>query len=426
MAEFHCRYESHLGQAILGFCVNIDCQQHPQFCLKCLKDQQNNHSSQCLGFDMITENLSKYIQQEKLFYEQLQEIDKTFQMLLSQSLKKIQKNLKKLQNLNETLQKREYLKFKTEINFFRGYYSKVEETEKSEFLTSLNSIVLTLKTTTKGYVKIEDQQIAQTGDNHSQYLSRAKGRFDQGEKLFRERKYQEALTAFNDSLLMGYNHDFQLHQIIQINMMRPQNVLTQPYKQIQLMRVLTIIKELYQIIQANMKKLFYIYKQQQIQIQLIIQHILIKVLHYVIYKDSRKPLLHMRWQQNSTITMIKHTIIEAYIKAQYYIGTTLLKLNRIEDALQSFNTAIDLNKNNDEALENKALSLHLLQRFNEALKIYDQAIFLKKNSNRLKRKADTLLVLGRKNEAKQYYFEALRIGNLSSDQEQILYQLARL
>ncbi|CAD8088376.1 unnamed protein product [Paramecium primaurelia] len=124
--------------------------------------------------------------------------------------------------------------------------------------------------------------------------------------------------------------------------------------------------------------------------------------------------------------MIKHTIIEAYIKAQYYIGTTLLKLNRIEDALQSFNTAIDLNKNNDEALENKALSLHLLQRFNEALKIYDQAIFLKKNSNRLKRKADTLLVLGRKNEAKQYYFEALRIGNLSSDQEQILYQLARL
>ncbi|CAD8188583.1 unnamed protein product [Paramecium pentaurelia] len=208
MAEYHCRYESHLGQAILGFCVNIDCQQNPQFCLKCLKNQQNNHSSQCLGFDMITENLSKYIQQEKLFYEQLQEIDKTFQMLLGQSLKKIQKNLKKLQNLNETLQKGEYLKFKTEINFFRRYYSKVEETEKSEFLTSLNSIVLTLQTTTKGYVKIEDQQIAQTGDNHSQYLSRAKGRFDQGEKLFRERKYQEALTAFNDSLLMGYNHDF--------------------------------------------------------------------------------------------------------------------------------------------------------------------------------------------------------------------------
>ncbi|CAD8087945.1 unnamed protein product [Paramecium primaurelia] len=68
----------------------------------------------------------------------------------------------------------------------------------------------------------------------------------------------------------------------------------------------------------------------------------------------------------------------------------------------------------------------MLQRFNEDLKIYDQAIFLKKNSNRLKRKADTLLVLGRKNEAKQDYFEALRIGNLSSDQEQILYQLARL
>ena len=29
-----------------------------------------------------------------------------------------------------------------------------------------------------------------------------------GEQLFKERQYQEALTALNDSLSMGYNHHF--------------------------------------------------------------------------------------------------------------------------------------------------------------------------------------------------------------------------
>ncbi|CAD8207007.1 unnamed protein product [Paramecium octaurelia] len=51
---------------------------------------------------------------------------------------------------------------------------------------------------------------------------------------------------------------------------------------------------------------------------------------------------------------------------------------------------------------------------------------MKKNPIRLKLKADTLLVLGRKEEAKQYYYEALRIGNLSFDQKQILLQLENI
>lgn len=55
-----------------------------------------------------------------------------------------------------------------------------------------------------------------------------------------------------------------------------------------------------------------------------------------------------------------------------------------------------------------ALCLHMLSNYNEALKIYDQAIFINKTANKFNakgifrsyNKADTLLALGRRNEAK--------------------------
>ncbi|CAD8207006.1 unnamed protein product [Paramecium octaurelia] len=208
MAEFHCRYEDHLEQAILGFCINIGCHQTPQFCFQCFNTNQKQHQAQCLGFSTIKELIQEYIQKEHEFYGRLQNFESSFNNFINQMQKKAQNNLKKLQKMSEFLTKGEYLKFKSDIKFFRKYHSKVDETEKSKFITSINSIVSALENIKQDYIRIDDQINALTDDNNQQYMSRAKSYFEKSEQLLREGQFKEALSALNESLSMGYNHDF--------------------------------------------------------------------------------------------------------------------------------------------------------------------------------------------------------------------------
>ncbi|CAK58666.1 unnamed protein product (macronuclear) [Paramecium tetraurelia] len=183
MGEFHCRYEDHLEEAILGFCINIGCHQTPQFCFKCFNTNQKQHQFECLPFQKIKEHIQEYIQKENEYYGKLQNFESSFNNFINQMQKKVQNNLKKILKMNEFLSKGEYLNFKSDIKFFRKYHSKVDETENSKLITSINSIVSALENIKQDYIRIDDEVNALTDYNTQQYLNKAKSYFEKGEQL---------------------------------------------------------------------------------------------------------------------------------------------------------------------------------------------------------------------------------------------------
>ena len=62
-----------------------------------------------------------------------------------------------------------------------------------------------------------------------------------------------------------------------------------------------------------------------------------------------------------------------YLKAHNNRGTALEALNRLEEALASYERALAINPGFSEARNNRGRVLCLLNRFDEALKSFEQA-----------------------------------------------------
>ena len=66
-----------------------------------------------------------------------------------------------------------------------------------------------------------------------------------------------------------------------------------------------------------------------------------------------------------------------FAEAYYNRGLALVELKRFEEALQSYDRAIQLKPDFAEAYSNRGIALDELKRFEEALQSYDRAIQLK-------------------------------------------------
>ncbi|CAD8176834.1 unnamed protein product [Paramecium pentaurelia] len=102
-------------------------------------------------------------------------------------------------------------------------------------------------------------------------------------------------------------------------------------------------------------------------------------------------------------------------------GWALSNLKLFHEATECYDKAIQLNSLNANAYNNKAYALHQIKEFQQAIEFYDKALSIKENPTFFKNKAESLLALGNKQEARIIFEKALNAGY--ADQEYIRRQL---
>ncbi|CAD8129735.1 unnamed protein product [Paramecium sonneborni] len=93
--------------------------------------------------------------------------------------------------------------------------------------------------------------------------------------------------------------------------------------------------------------------------------------------------------------------------AHYNKGSALEELKQYKDAIVCYDKAINLNPKNANAYNNKASALHEMKQYKKAIEFHDNALSLGQNAIFFLNKAESLLALGKKEEAKKYYQIAL-------------------
>jgi tetratricopeptide (TPR) repeat protein len=112
-------------------------------------------------------------------------------------------------------------------------------------------------------------------------------------------------------------------------------------------------------------------------------------------------------------------------------GFAQSKLGRFEEAILSFNKAIEINPNNVPAWSNKGWTLDKLERFEEAIKCYDKAIEISPNGSSFTwfNKGQALKNLSRFEDALQSFAKAIEIDPKYEDawfqKARALYELGR-
>jgi uncharacterized protein len=92
-------------------------------------------------------------------------------------------------------------------------------------------------------------------------------------------------------------------------------------------------------------------------------------------------------------------------------GIALINLGKNEEALESFNQAIDINPKNDAALTRKGIALKNLGKFENALESFIQALDINpKNEIALSRKGIALIILGKNEDALESFNQVLEIN----------------
>ncbi|CAD8090431.1 unnamed protein product [Paramecium sonneborni] len=105
-------------------------------------------------------------------------------------------------------------------------------------------------------------------------------------------------------------------------------------------------------------------------------------------------------------------------------GFALQNLNKYLEAIHCYDNSISINPRNNSAWFNKGSSLFQLKVFSDAIVCFDKALSIFKNPLYFEKKADSLLELKNKKEAKIMYSFALELG--SKNQIYIQNQLSKL
>ncbi|CAD8214482.1 unnamed protein product [Paramecium octaurelia] len=300
--------------------------------------------------------MNKSMQVYNQLKKQFKEISKQLDNLFEQIFKKMDQEIKVLENMARYLQNKDYLTFKSQIHILKQFYSKENENYKQKQILQLNNINNTIK-------------------NILSDLTQEDGSFNS--------------CHLNDIKIVEINQKIESHK--QLNTKEAEILVTEGFALYNLNKYQEAI-ECYDIaitINPQNDAVWY-------------------------YKGNALNKLN-KYQEAIECYDKSITINPKDDKVQYNKGIALNKLNKYQEAIECYDKAITINPKHDSALSNKGLTLHKLKKYKNAIICYDQALSVSITPLNLLRKADSLFELGNKQEAKQYYLDALQYGSTRKD-----------
>ncbi|CAD8194898.1 unnamed protein product [Paramecium octaurelia] len=223
MEIFQCKYLNHENEGIIGFCIHQNCQKATQYCYQCLTQNHSDHLQDCIRFENMSEQINQFVQVYKEQKSQIKEIIFQIKNCFEEIQKYLEQEISKLEILNQKLQNKEYLSFKSQLILVKQFYSKEKENKIQQQIIEFNSILETIKkmeqiqNTMKNGLNIQHKnkiQIYEIDDKcleqKSQKRNEAKILFEQGKKLVKNHQYEEALMIF-DNLIISFDQDDQVY-----------------------------------------------------------------------------------------------------------------------------------------------------------------------------------------------------------------------
>lgn len=109
------------------------------------------------------------------------------------------------------------------------------------------------------------------------------------------------------------------------------------------------------------------------------------------------------------------TMVQNHPTANYNLGLSYHRLNKLNEAERFYKKALEINPNNIDALNNLGVIYISLNQKNEALKYYNQAIGINKNNaNTLNNLGNYFSSTGNFAEAEKYYKKAIQVDQFNS------------
>ncbi|CAD8108947.1 unnamed protein product [Paramecium primaurelia] len=364
---YKCLQVNHENEAIIGFCFNSKCQCASQYCIKCLIELHQGHQSDCIGLLTIPDFINKYISYQSQQIKNSKDIYFRVEKKIVSKMKRMDENIQNLKILDQALQNEDYIKLKSSINIIKKYYIQEIQNEEDQFINQLKEIEKILELQEKKQYELQEAEIL----------------FQQAMQLTHQGKHQEALKIYDNSLSL-------LNIIDKIFTWKGQSLLS-------LQRLQEGIKCCDLAIQLNPK-------------------------NDMAY-NNKAWALHNLNRYKEAIECCDKAIQFNPLNDMAFNnkGWALSNLKQYHEATECYDKAIQLNSLNANAYNNKAYALHLIKEFQQAIEFYDKALSIKENPTFLKNKAESLLALGNKQEAKIIFEKALNAGYV--DQEYIRRQL---
>ncbi|CAK86537.1 unnamed protein product, partial (macronuclear) [Paramecium tetraurelia] len=354
--------------------------------------------------------MTELIQVNNQLKKQFKDVNIQLQNYFEQIQKKLDQDIKILENMTHQLQNKEYLALKSQIHILKQFYSKEKESCKQQQIIEFNNILNTLKKMLTDQIRVEEQidssyqndikveQINQLKQEDKNQLNfeEAKRLLIEGVALRKLNKYQEAIECYDKAISINPNYDDAWY---------------------------------------NKGLALYNLNKYQEAIECYDKAISINPKYDAAWNNKGNSLYDLKKYQEAIECYDKAISINPkYDAAWNNKGLALYDLKKYQEAIECYDKAISINPNNDNALSNKGLSLHSLKKYQDAITCYDQALSICINPVRLRDKgisfkfnfylADSLFELQLRQEAKRFYLDALRQG--SNDKEYINRQLAKL
>ncbi|CAD8129734.1 unnamed protein product [Paramecium sonneborni] len=242
MDIFICKYENHENEPIIGFCVNLTCQNPSQYCYKCLMKVHSDHHHDCIRFKNLSDLINQYISFQGQIIQQSNKIFNQIKNQIQANFKRMEDNINTLKSLNQLLITQEYLKFKQSMHIIKQYYSLEQQKQEELFINQLNE-----------FQKI----IKQNGKENQQEMEK---NFEVAKQLANEGKHEDALNCMTNHYVfkirkMRYLGGRVSHYSSYKEQKKEYNVVIWPSNLILKMIWLIIIKDGHQTNQNNIKKL---------------------------------------------------------------------------------------------------------------------------------------------------------------------------
>ncbi|CAD8066615.1 unnamed protein product [Paramecium primaurelia] len=162
--EFLCHYDGHDEEEIIGFCINKNCQQNVQFCLKCSWDKHGDHEEDCKTFKQIYKILQNNKQQQTGQNDEVNNKLKSIQIKCEQLSQSKNIGNEKFDELEKNLKEKEYQNCLANIQLLKNIQDQNQSNQKL-ILEQLDNILQTLNTLGIPQISNTLKQQSQNTDN---------------------------------------------------------------------------------------------------------------------------------------------------------------------------------------------------------------------------------------------------------------------